>query len=378
MAFTLDNTVESVVSIKVIGVGGAGNNVVSRMVSAKTDGIEFVNINTDKPTLNVSGADVKIQIGEKLTNGQGAGSNPEIGRRSAEESRNIISKVFEDTDMAFITAGMGGGTGTGAAPVVADLARQAGVLTIGVVTKPFKFEGSKKMRVAEEGIKEMLAQVDTLLVIPNEKLREVSGQKVTFANAFDVADSVLQQAVIGIADLLRNTSFINLDFADLRTIMKGAGYAHMGVGTASGKNKIEDASRSAIYSPLMETTIEGARRVLVNVTGSMDITMEDVDSIVEKVHKAAHPDANIIFGMDFNTEANDEVKIIVIATDFATMPSKRLIEATRNDAHAAQQEPEAPKHDAEPAQQAPRPDPPKKPSMSDDGWDELSKFFNND
>ena len=330
MAFTLDNVVENVVSIKVIGVGGAGNNVVSRMVSNGVQGIKFVSINTDKPTLDVSGADIKVQIGKKITRGQGAGSNPEIGRRSAEESRNAIEKVFEDTDMAFITAGMGGGTGTGAAPIVAELAREAGVLTIGVVTKPFKFEGAKKMKIAEAGVKEMLERVDTLLVIPNEKLKEVSNQKVTFANAFDVADNVLLQAVIGIADLLRNTSFINLDFADLKTIMKGAGYAHMGVGAAAGRNKIEEASQSSIHSPLMETTIEGARRVLVNVTGSMDITMEDVESIVEKVHQAAHPDANIIFGCDFDTEMSDAVKILVIATDFATKPSKRLIELSQS------------------------------------------------
>lgn len=376
MAFTLDNSVENVVRIKVIGVGGAGNNVVSRMVSSGINDIQFVNINTDKPTLNVSGADIKIQIGEKLTKGQGAGSNPEIGKRSAEESRNAIAKIFEDTDMAFITAGMGGGTGTGAAPVVAELAREAGVLTIGVVTKPFKFEGAKKMRIAEAGINEMFKRVDTLLVIPNEKLREVSSQKITFANAFDIADNVLQQAVIGIADLLRKTSFINLDFADLRTIMKDAGYAHMGIGSAAGKNKIEEASQSAIYSPLMETTIEGARRVLVNVTGSMDITMEDVESIVEKVHQAAHPDANIIFGCDFDTDASDTVKIIVIATDFATMPSKKLLDLAKTEAPQSPTPPPKPEPEAAPKRAAePRPE---KTTMSEDGWEELSKFFNSD
>ena len=278
--------------------------------------------------------------------------------------------------MAFITAGMGGGTGTGAAPVVAELAREAGVLTIGVVTKPFKFEGAKKMRIAEEGINEMFKRVDTLLVIPNEKLREVSSQKITFANAFDIADNVLQQAVIGIADLLRKTSFINLDFADLRTIMKDAGYAHMGIGSAAGKNKIEEASQSAIYSPLMETTIEGARRVLVNVTGSMDITMEDVESIVEKVHQAAHPDANIIFGCDFDTDASDTVKIIVIATDFATMPSKKLLDLAKTEAPQSPTPPPKLEPEAAPKRAAdPRPE---KTTMSEDGWEELSKFFNSD
>lgn len=377
MAFTLDNGVENVVNIQVIGVGGAGNNVVSRMVSSEITGIRFVNINTDKPTLNVSGADIKIQIGEKLTNGQGAGSNPDIGRRSAEESRNSIAKIFEDVDMAFITAGMGGGTGTGATPLVADLAREAGVLTIGVVTKPFKFEGSKKMRVADAGINELLEKVDTLLVIPNEKLKEVSNQKVTFANAFDIADGILQQAVIGIADLLRNTSFINLDFADLRTIMKGAGYAHMGVGTASGKNKIEDASSSAIYSPLMETTIEGARRVLVNVTGSMDLTMEDVESIVGKVQKAAHSDANIIFGVDFDAELADTVKIIVVATDFEEMSSKSQAEETKNDINR-QAPAETYEKVSEATDEAINSQQIEKDDMSDDGWDELIKFFGND
>ena len=369
MAFTLDTGMEDVVRIKVIGVGGAGNNVVSRMVSSETHGIEFININTDKPTLSVSGADHKLQIGEKLTHGQGAGSNPDIGRRSAEESRNNIAKFFEDTDMVFITAGMGGGTGTGAAPVVAEIAREAGVLTIGVVTKPFKFEGGSKMRAAEAGIEELLERVDTLLVIPNEKLKGVSEQKITFANAFDIADSILHQAVISIADLLRNTSFINSDFADLKTIMRGAGYAHMGVGAASGKGKVEDAARDAIYSPLMETSIEGARRVLINLTGSIDISMEDVESVVGRVQAAAHPDANIIFGVDFNEKMVDALRVIVIATDFDDM---------RSTTKAV--EPEAklePIQTTEPADQADA-DIELPQTNQEDGWDELVKFFDTD
>jgi cell division protein FtsZ len=369
MAFTLENGMEDVVRIKVIGVGGAGNNVVSRMVSCGTEGIKFININTDKPTLNVSGADQKLQIGEKLTHGQGAGSDPLVGRKSAEESRNNIAKLFEETDMAFITAGMGGGTGTGAAPIVAEIAREAGVLTIGVVTKPFKFEGAKKMRMAEEGISQLLEHVDTLLVIPNEKLKEVSEQKITFANAFDIADNVLHQAVISIADLLRNTSFINLDFADLKTIMLGAGYAHMGVGKASGKGKVEEASRDAIYSPLMETSIEGARRVLINVTGSLDITMEDIESVVGRVQAAAHPDANIIFGVDFDEAMADALQVIVIATDFDVQ------------AHSAIKPDEAqgkPEQQPEPAKELPVTEPVIRQEPGDDGWDELVKFFNRD
>ncbi|NLO47327.1 MAG: cell division protein FtsZ [Clostridiales bacterium] len=372
MAFTLENGMEDVVRIKVIGVGGAGNNVVSRMVSCGTEGIKFVNINTDKPTLNVSGADFKLQIGEKLTHGQGAGANPDIGRKSAEESRNNIAKLFEETDMAFITAGMGGGTGTGAAPIVAEIAREAGVLTIGVVTKPFKFEGMTKMRTAEAGISAMLEYVDTLLVIPNEKLKQVSDQKITFANAFDIADNVLHQAVISIADLLRNTSFINLDFADLKTIMLGAGYAHMGVGKASGKGKVEEASQAAIYSPLMETSIEGARRVLINVTGSMDITMEDIESVVGRVQTAAHPDANIIFGVDFDESLADALQVIVIATDF---DEKVKAGDTKEAVSAPEAEPgksaaEMLKHEQTQEQV--------RQENADDGWDELVKFFNRD
>jgi cell division protein FtsZ len=374
MEFILEDGMEDVVKIKVIGVGGAGNNVVSRMVSCGTKGIKFININTDKPTLNVSGADLKLQIGEKLTHGQGAGSNPEIGRKSAEESRNNIAKLFEETDMVFITAGMGGGTGTGAAPVVAEIAREAGVLTIGVVTKPFKFEGATKMRTAESGISAMLEHVDTLLVIPNEKLKQVSDQKITFANAFDIADGVLHQAVIGIADLLRNTSFINLDFADLKTIMQGAGYAHMGVGKASGKGKVEEAARDAIYSPLMETSIEGARRVLVNVTGSMDITMEDVESVVGRVQAAAHQDANIIFGVDFDETMSDALQVIVIATDFDEKAKAKEKEKPET---AGTEEPK-PAQKPEPEKEVPAPQTPAREDDADDGWDELVKFFNRD
>ncbi len=316
MDFKAETGPENVVTIKVVGVGGAGNNVVNRMVKAATQGVEFIAINTDKQALAVSNADQKIQIGEKMTRGQGAGSDPEIGKRSAEESRNNIAKAIEDADMVFITAGMGGGTGTGAAPTVAEIAREAGILTVGVVTKPFKFEGKRRMDQANAGIKEMLGRVDSLLIIPNDRLKFATDQKVTLANAFEIADDVLQQAVSSISDLIKNTGFINLDFADVTCIMKGAGFAHMGVGHAAGKGKAEDAARMAVASPLMETSIDGARGVLINITGSEDMGLEDVEAAASLVQEAAHPDANIIFGATFDETMQDEIRVTVIATGF--------------------------------------------------------------
>ena len=307
---------DKVVNIKVIGVGGAGNNVVNRMVKSGTQGVEFIAVNTDKQALSVSNADQKIQIGEKMTHGQGAGSDPEIGKRSAEESRNDIAKALEDADMVFITAGMGGGTGTGGAPIVADLAREAGILTVGVVTKPFKFEGKRRMDQANEGIKELLGKVDSLLIIPNDRLKYATDQKITLANAFEIADDVLHQAVTSISDLIKNTGFINLDFADVTTIMKNAGFAHMGVGHAAGKGKAEEAARLAVASPLMETSINGARGVLINITGSEDMGLDDIESAASLVQEAAHPDANIIFGASFDESLDDEIVVTVIATGF--------------------------------------------------------------
>ena len=309
MAFGLDTGVENVVRIKVIGVGGGGNNVVNRMVRSGTRGVDFVAVNTDKQALNVSSATYKIQIGEKLTHGQGAGSDPEVGRKSAEESRAQISKALEDTDMVFITAGMGGGTGTGGAPIVAEIAREQGILTVGVVTKPFGFEGRRRMQQAEKGIEELQGKVDSLVIIPNERLKHATDQKITFANAFEIADDVLRQAVQSISDLIRDTGFINLDFADVTAIMKNAGMAHMGVGRAAGKGKAEEAARMAISSPLLETSIHGARGVLINVTGSMDIGLE--------VQDAVHPDALTIFGATFDESMDDEIRVTVIATGFA-------------------------------------------------------------
>ena len=317
MAFGLDTGVENVVRIKVIGVGGGGNNVVNRMVRSGTRGVDFVAVNTDKQALNVSSATYKIQIGEKLTHGQGAGSDPEVGRKSAEESRAQISKALEDTDMVFITAGMGGGTGTGGAPIVAEIAREQGILTVGVVTKPFGFEGRRRMQQAEKGIEELQGKVDSLVLIPNERLKHATDPKITFANAFEIADDVLRQAVQSISDLIRDTGFINLDFADVTAIMKNAGMAHMGVGRAAGKGKAEEAARMAISSPLLETSIHGARGVLINVTGSMDIGLEEVEQAASLVQDAVHPDALTIFGATFDESMDDEIRVTVIATGFA-------------------------------------------------------------
>ena len=317
MAFGLETGPENVVKIKVIGVGGGGNNVVNRMVRTGARGVDFVAVNTDKQALNVSAATYKIQIGEKLTHGQGAGSDPEVGRKSAEESRNQIAKALEDTDMVFITAGMGGGTGTGGAPIVAEIAREQGILTVGVVTKPFGFEGRRRMQQAEKGIEELQGKVDSLVIIPNERLKHATDQKITFANAFEIADDVLRQAVQSISDLIRDTGFINLDFADVTAIMKNAGMAHMGVGRAAGKGKAEEAARMAISSPLLETSIHGARGVLINVTGSMDIGLEEVEQAASLVQDAVHPDALTIFGATFDESMDDEIRVTVIATGFA-------------------------------------------------------------
>ncbi len=316
MDFKADAGPENVVTIKVVGIGGAGNNVVNRMVKAGTQGVEFIAINTDKQALAVSNADQKIQIGEKMTRGQGAGSDPEIGKRSAEESRNNIAKAIEDADMVFITAGMGGGTGTGAAPVVAGIAREAGLLTVGVVTKPFKFEGKRRMDQANAGIKELLGCVDSLLIIPNDRLKFATDQKITLANAFEIADDVLLQAVTSISNLIKNTGFINLDFADVTCIMHDAGFAHMGVGHAAGKGKAEEAARMAVASPLMETSINGAPGVLINITGSEAMDLEDVETAASLVQESAHPDANIIFGATFDSSLEDEIRVTVIATGF--------------------------------------------------------------
>ncbi len=323
---------ERVVKIKVIGVGGAGNNVINRMIEAGVSGVDFVVVNTDKQDLNKSNCKNKVQIGEKLTGGMGAGSKPEIGRKSAEESRAQIAKILEGTDMVFITAGMGGGTGTGAAPIVADLAHEQGILTVGVVTKPFKFEGANRMRQADEGIAELHDKVDSLIIIPNDRLKYVTDQKITFANAFGIADDVLKQAVTSISELVGYSErvIINLDFADVSAVMKDAGRAHMGVGIASGREKAEQAALAAINSPLLETSINGATGVLVNVTGSSELTLDDVETAAGIVQENANPEANIIFGATSSDEFEDEMRVTVIATGF-----ERRGEAVKNEAAPA-------------------------------------------
>ena len=309
---------ERVVKIKVIGVGGAGNNVINRMIESGVGGVDFIVVNTDKQDLNKSICKCKLQIGEKLTNGMGAGSKPDVGKKSAEESRALIAKALEGTDMVFITAGMGGGTGTGAAPIVADLAHEAGILTVGVVTKPFKFEGANRMRQAEAGIEALAAKVDSLVVIPNDRLKYVTDQKITFANAFGIADDVLKMAVTSISELVGYSDrvIINLDFADVSAVMKDAGRAHMGVGIASGREKAEQAAMAAVASPLLETSINGATGVLVNVTGSAELSLDDVETAAGIVQEAANPEANIIFGATYSKEFEDEMRVTVIATGF--------------------------------------------------------------
>ena len=377
MAFGMDMGPDSVVNIKVIGVGGGGNNVVNRMVHTGTKGVDFIAVNTDKQALTMSAATYKIQIGEKLTQGQGAGSDPEVGRKSAEESRTQIAKALEDADMVFITAGMGGGTGTGAAPIVADIAKEQDILTVGVVTKPFRFEGSRRMKQAEGGIAELRNKVDSLVIIPNERLKHATDQKITFANAFEIADDVLRQAVQSISDLIRDTGFINLDFADVTAIMKNAGMAHMGVGRAAGKGKAEEAAKMAISSPLLETSINGARGVLINVTGSMDIGLEEVETAANLVQEAAHPDANIIFGAAFDDSLEDELRVTVIATGFDEKDEPAAMGAKPFSAAGAKVEEQ--QRAASPAAQyqapaAPAPEP-EKAAVSDDDWDILERIF---
>ena len=373
MAFGLDTGPDNVVTIKVIGVGGGGNNVVNRMVKTGTKGVDFIAVNTDKQALAVSSATFKIQIGEKLTGGQGAGSDPEVGRKSAEESRSAVSKALEDADMVFITAGMGGGTGTGAAPIVADIAKEMGILTVGVVTKPFNFEGRRRMMQAEKGIEELRTRVDSLVIIPNERLKFATDQKITFQNAFEIADDVLRQAVQSISDLIKNTGLINLDFADVTAVMQNAGMAHMGVGRAAGKNRAEEAAKMAISSPLLETSINGAKGVLVNVTGSTEIGLDEVDVAANMVQEAAHPDALIIFGATFDDTLEDEVRVTVIATGFEeredNIPNNLFSNAGEKEKKNREQQAgqEQSEQKKEPAAAA---------SAADDPFEDIFKIFN--
>lgn len=317
MAFELENEPMNYLPvIKVIGVGGGGGNAINRMVSSEVQNVEFIAINTDEHVLQFSKADKKVQIGEKITRGKGAGSLPSIGQQSAEESKEEIAALLKDTDMVFVTAGMGGGTGTGAAPVVAQIAKEMGILTVAVVTKPFAFEGKKRMAQAEQGIQELATSVDSLIIVPNERLKYFSDQSITLKNAFNIADDVLRQGVQSISDLILVPGLVNLDFADVTAIMKNAGYAHMGIGKASGKDKATLAAEQAISSPLLETAIDGAKGVIINVTASADISLEDIDIASTMISNKASEDANIIWGAVINENMEDEISVTVIATGF--------------------------------------------------------------
>ena len=307
--------------IKVIGVGGGGNNAVNRMIAAGLKGVEFIGINTDAQALQMSRAAEKIQIGVKLTKGLGAGANPEIGHNAAEESREEIGQAIKGADMVFVTAGMGGGTGTGAAPIVAQIAKEMGILTVGVVTKPFTFEGRVRMQHAERGVANLKEVVDTLVTIPNDRLLQIAEKKTSIVEAFMIADDVLRQGVQGISYLIAVPGLVNLDFADVKTIMQNTGLAHMGIGRASGDSRAEEAAKMAIHSPLLETSIEGARGVLLNITGGPDLGIFEVNLAAELVQKSADPDANIIFGAVIDENLKDEIIITVIATGFDDGPS---------------------------------------------------------
>ncbi|MBQ6788921.1 MAG: cell division protein FtsZ [Clostridia bacterium] len=315
MLFEFDDNSQNKVNIKVIGVGGGGNNAINHMITSNVRGVEFISINTDNQSLLHSSATVKVPIGEKITKGHGAGANPEVGARAAEENLDEIKQAIAGADMVFVTAGMGGGTGTGAAPVVARIAQEMGILTVGIVTKPFAFEGKKRMEQAERGIDCLSQFVDSLIIIPNEKLKEI-GEKITLMNAFKVADNVLSHGVQSISELISVPQYLNLDFADVTTIMKDAGYAHMGIGEGEGKDKAETAARNAISSPLLETTISGAMGILVSITASPDIELTDIDTASSLIADQASDDATVIWGVAFDPALEDKMKITIIATGF--------------------------------------------------------------
>ena len=375
MPFILDDEMNNVTNIKVVGVGGGGGNAVNRMIENDLKGVEFVSMNTDQQALFKSHATQKVQLGAKLTRGRGAGAMPEIGQRSAEESREEVGAALQGAQMVFLAAGMGGGTGTGAIPVVAQIAKDKDILTVGIVTKPFAFEGKRKMNIAEQGIANLLECVDSLIVIPNERLKLLSDEKITMANAFAAADNVLLQGVESISALINVPSFINLDFADVRSIMKDAGYAHMGVGSASGKNKAEEAAQAAISSPLLETSIAGATGGIISITSSSDIGLDEVDQAATLITNSAHPDANIIWGCTFDDSMNDEMRITVVATGFDStvkaepvagkkaQPAESAVVQTKDVADA---EPAAPSFAAEPDA---------KPFWDDGVWAAIEDLF---
>ena len=340
-------------AIKVIGVGGAGTNAVNRMVDSGLKGVDFIAINTDKQALALSKAANKIQIGEKLTKGLGAGANPEIGQRAAEESREEILQTIKGADLVFVTCGMGGGTGTGAAPGIAEIARENGALTIGVVSKPFLFEGRQRMKNAESGIEQLKSRVDTLVVVPNDRLLQVVTKGTTMTEAFRIADDTLRQGIQGISDLIAVPALVNLDFADVRTVMESRGLAHMGIGIGKGESRMVDAAKQAISSPMLETSIDGARAVLINITGGPDMSILDINEAAQLITQAADPEANIIFGAGIDESLDDEVHITVIATGFEKSPFppkampgrkssvERTVDAIVNEPEPAPQQPES-------------------------------------
>ncbi|BCV20893.1 cell division protein FtsZ [Moorella sp. Hama-1] len=330
-----DGDLNQFAAIKVVGVGGGGNNAVNRMIAAGLRGVEFISVNTDAQALRLCQAEQKIQIGAKLTKGLGAGANPEIGKKAAEESREELAQRLQGADMVFVTAGMGGGTGTGAAPVVAQIAKEAGALTVGVVTRPFSFEGRKRANQAESGVAELKTKVDTLIIIPNDRLLQVADKQTSIIEAFRIADDVLRQGVQGISDLIAVPGLINLDFADVKTIMTDTGSALMGIGRATGEKRAVEAARMAISSPLLETSIEGARGVLLNITGGSNLGLLEVNEAAEIVAAAADPEANIIFGAVIDESLKDEIRVTVIATGF----EGKAAEAAADQA-AATREPE--------------------------------------
>jgi len=317
-------------AIKVVGVGGGGNNAVNRMIAAELQGVDFITVNTDSQALSGSKAVQKIQLGVKLTKGLGAGADPEIGKKAAQESREELSKSLEGADMIFITAGMGGGTGTGASPIVAEVARELGALTVGVVTRPFTFEGKKRAEQAEQGIIELKSKVDTLIVIPNDRLLQVVDKQTAITEAFKIADDVLRQGVQGISDLIAVPGLINLDFADVKTIMSEKGSALMGIGRSSGDNRAAQAAKAAISSPLLETSIEGAKGVLLNITGGPNLGLFEVNEAAEIIASSADPDANIIFGAVIDENMGDSVQVTVIATGFEQVTAAKPLNTLRD------------------------------------------------
>ncbi len=323
--FEFDAKNDGLANIKVIGVGGGGNNAVDRMIEAGVKGVTFVAINTDKQQLERSKAEIKFQIGEKLTNGLGAGAKPEIGEKAAEENKSDIVDLVTGADMVFITAGMGGGTGTGAAPYIAGIAKAQGILTVAVVTKPFMFEGMKRSKNAEVGLRKLKENIDSLVIIPNDKLLEISDKKTTMTEAFNFADEVLRQGIQGISDLIAIPAMLNLDFADVKSIMQGQGLAHMGIGFASGDNRAVNAAKQAVQSPLLETSINGARGVILNITGGLSMGIHEVNEAARLIQEAADPEAEIIFGANVEEEMGDSIKVTVIATGFGNDQEDRVV-----------------------------------------------------